>query len=149
MKHLIVTEDNMKKVNKRTKGAKNKMPYGKGMKKKKWVPHSKHSSSLEVRFWSKVDIKGDNDCWNWIAGRTSSGYGSFGFNGTGVPAHRMVFLLTQTEIPKGLEVNHKCNNYLCCNPNHLELTTHKENIQYMHAQGRDRHSVQRAKKEAK
>lgn len=115
-----------------------KKKYGKGMKKKRWVEHSKHSTPLEIRFWSKVDIKGDNECWNWIAGRNNAGYGSFGFNGTGIPAHKMTFILTQTEIPKGMEVNHRCNNTLCCNPAHLELVTHKQNIAYMWEQGRAR-----------
>gem|GEM_PF-6576504 len=31
------------------------------------------------RFWSKVDIRGPNDCWEWQAKRHPRGYGVFWF----------------------------------------------------------------------
>ena len=106
-----------------------------------------------VRFWSKVDIKGSQDCWLWTAGKNNGGYGTFAFNGQGVVSHRVSWLLSQHEIPEGMVVAHKCNTPLCVNPDHLYLCTQKENIAQMHREKRDRHSRARerhpSQKEAK
>ena len=93
-----------------------------------------------VRFWSKVNIKGSQDCWLWTAGKNNGGYGTFAFNGQGVVSHRVSWLLSQHEIPEGMVVAHKCNTPLCVNPDHLYLCTQKENIAQMHREKRDRHS---------
>ncbi len=90
------------------------------------------------RFWDKVDKSGD--CWLWTAG-TNGQYGSFG-RGTREQgkelAHRMAYELTHGSIPKGLFVRHTCDTPLCCNPAHLELGTHVDNMHDMHARGRSR-----------
>lgn len=88
----------------------------------------KHRPLLD-RFWSKVDIKGDNDCWEWQAGRNKKGYGHFKLGvGSDIRAHRLSWMLTCGEIPDGLNVLHKCDNPPCCNPNHLFIGTAKDNI---------------------
>ena len=30
---------------------------------------------LEQRFWEKVDIRGEDECWNWKAHKIPQGYG--------------------------------------------------------------------------
>ena len=82
------------------------------------------------RFWSKIDIRGDSDCWNWIAAprKKSEGYGAFWFNGRHEPAHRMAYIFCKcVDIPNGMVACHKCDNPRCCNPNHLFIGTPIEN----------------------
>lgn len=90
--------------------------------------------TLEERFWEKVDIKGSNDCWEWQAGCTNSGYGAF--DGGNV-SNRITWMLVFGEIPKGLCVCHTCDNKLCCNPGHLFLGTTADNNHDRHIKGRD------------
>lgn len=42
-------------------------------------------------------------------------------------AHKWLYEQLIGPVPKGLELDHKCRNKLCCNPDHLELVTHREN----------------------
>lgn len=96
----------------------------------------------EQRFWIRVDKKGLDDCWEWTgpckAGsvKGKSFYGHLHFRGKVIGAHRLAWILTHGPIPKGLEVCHKCDNPGCCNPNHLWLGTHLENIRDRDSKGR-------------
>lgn len=89
------------------------------------------------RFWSKVDIKDDIDkCWNWTKSLTIHGYGQFNIGDTNVISNRMAYTLSKGSIPNGLQVQHTCNNTRCCNPNHLILGNHSDNMKYMFKCGR-------------
>ena len=81
------------------------------------------------RFWSKVDVKGPDDCWEWQGSCGSQGYGQSYWHPVkrAIGAHRVAYLLTHGDIPKGLQVAHKCHNKRCCNPAHLEAQTNAEN----------------------
>lgn len=82
-------------------------------------------------FWSRVHGPTVIDgCWNWIAGRISTGYGCFVHNATrtNILAHRYAYMDLVGPIPAGLVIDHLCNNRICVNPGHLRLTTHRENI---------------------
>jgi hypothetical protein len=93
--------------------------------------------TMEQLFWAKVDKSGGQGaCWNWIASRKPRGYGQFHYQGKMNRAHRLAWILTNGE-PGKLEVCHSCDNKLCCNPAHLWLGTHQDNM--ADCKAKDRH----------
>lgn len=95
----------------------------------------------EERFWSKVDVRGPNDCWEWNAHRDKNGYGAIRIGGAGTPrkrAHRFAYESKYGAIADGLIVRHKCDNPPCCNPDHLEVGTTKDNAWDKVKRGRHR-----------
>ncbi len=84
------------------------------------------------RFWAKVRCFKTNkrDCWEWGAGKSGTGYGSFNW-GTSkegkIGAHRASWLISIGEIPMGMEVLHRCDNPGCVRPSHLFLGSTKDN----------------------
>lgn len=92
-----------------------------------------------TRFWSKVDIRGADQCWLWKAGIFKPyGYGAFYFDGKNTHASRFAFMATNGPIPDEMTcVCHKCDNPLCCNPNHLFLGTMDDNVKDCVKKGRN------------
>lgn len=84
------------------------------------------------RFWSRVDRTGD--CWEWRAGKISTGYGAFcisdarGMLKQQVLAHRWAYEEARGPIPAGLVIDHLCRNRACVNPEHMEAVTTRVNL---------------------
>lgn len=88
------------------------------------------------KFWDRVDVLSNDECWLWNGRIGPQGYGLWSVKHVNRPAHRIAWQLTNGEIPKGIFVCHKCDVRSCCNPTHLFLGTHDDNMADMTAKGR-------------
>lgn len=70
----------------------------------------------------------DNGCWQWVAGKSSTGYGYIKVDGVQIGAHVYSYLVFKGSVPKGKLVRHTCDNRWCVRPAHLLLGTHKDNV---------------------
>lgn len=100
---------------------------------------SKKTSVNEVNFWNQFAGKGEDECWETTASKTKNGYGRIWVYPKLVYAHRVAWELVNGTIPKGMFVCHKCDNPPCCNPNHLFLGTHIDNMRDSQNKGRNNH----------
>lgn len=89
---------------------------------------------LFTRIITKLDIA--DVCWNWTGCKNPAGYGVITADGKLKLAHRVTYELHKGEIPENLIVRHICDNSSCCNPNHLELGTLKQNQEDVDSRGR-------------
>lgn len=87
-------------------------------------------------FWAKVDRRGPSECWLWTGFLNNRGYGRLTRKPRHLFAHRAAWELTYGSVPDGLWVLHRCDNPPCCNPAHLFLGTHQDNMDDMAAKGR-------------
>lgn len=104
------------------------------------------TSQDAARFWANVDrlAIAPSECWLWTASvNQRTGYGQFGmargFRRGGMRqlgAHRVAWELTNGPIPADQHVLHSCDTPRCCNPGHLFLGTHRDNMRDAAAKGR-------------
>lgn len=69
-------------------------------------------------------------CWLWRGALNHGGYGVFSPGRTSHPqirVHRWAYECFVGSIPTGLQIDHLCFVRDCCNPDHLEVVTPKEN----------------------
>jgi len=87
-------------------------------------------SELIGRFWERVSPEPNTGCWLWVGGATARDYGTLGMPGSRkrVYAHRLSYEIHVGPIPEGLVIDHLCRQHRCCNPEHLEAVTQRENL---------------------
>ena len=90
------------------------------------------SERLKAKFGKPFESQLDampNGCIIWTGKLDKDGYGSRGSRYGERRAHRHAYHLKHGPIPKGSVVRHTCDNPKCCNPDHLILGSHVDNIQ--------------------
>src|SRR6185503_14186177 len=81
------------------------------------------------RFLAKVAVDEVSDCWVWVAGRFSNGYGCFKLRGGSRLAHRVAYTTWRGPIPDDKVLDHVvCDSPPCCNPWHTEPRTTAQNV---------------------
>lgn len=87
--------------------------------------------------WEKVEKGSPDECWPWT-GCISSGYGRLDIGCVeGVYAHRAAYISANPDCGLPLRddgskercVLHRCDNEPCCNPAHLFVGSHLQNMQ--------------------
>lgn len=85
---------------------------------------------LDIEFIYKSSTPEPNTgCLLWTMALNADGYGVTSSKYQILRAHRVVWELTNGQIPQGKQINHKCNVRACVNINHLYLGSQKENMQ--------------------
>ena len=97
---------------------------------------SLEQAEREDAFWRRVDVRGDDECWDWQGVTSTYGYGYLNVAGERVASHRRAMELVSGTIPDGQHVLHNCDNPPCVNPAHLRLGTHADNMRDAVKRGR-------------
>jgi hypothetical protein len=79
--------------------------------------------------FTKVDPL--SGCHIWQRSTKPNGYGQLTFRMQRWMTHRLAWMARHGPIAKGLEVCHRCDERRCCNPDHLYLGSHAENMAEM------------------
>lgn len=70
-------------------------------------------------------------CHIWTGSHSGNGrggqYGRISVNGITSATHIVAYTHYHGYIPCRMQIDHLCENRLCCNPEHLEMVTHQEN----------------------
>lgn len=86
------------------------------------------------RLFRRIVVDTVTGCWNWIGNKIPKGYGTCTFRGRHEYVHRVLFAERNGPLPRGrkatalAQIDHVCKNTSCCNPDHMELVTRRENI---------------------
>ena len=87
------------------------------------------NKELIESFWSNVDKRSSDECWNYKGVLSPQGYGQFWDGYKQIGAHRCAWEFSnKCKIPRGILIRHKCDNPSCVNPSHLCLGTYVDNM---------------------
>jgi hypothetical protein len=83
----------------------------------------------DIKIFEKYLNKKISNCWLFTGPTNDHGYDRFYAQGSRYQAHRFAYNIYCGSIPIGELVLHKCDNRLCCNPQHLYLGDQFDNMQ--------------------
>lgn len=106
-------------------------------------------SNDPVDVFKLISMTGPDECWAWNGswgGRSRERRPYFQAGGVRTMAYRVVWkLVSGADIPPGQMILHSCDNgghpIGCCNPRHMSLGTHQQNMDDMTT--RERHGLPR------
>ncbi len=84
--------------------------------------------------WARVVERCEwvGQCFIYRGKINNHGYGRIFIGTKQVPTHRLVYEHFKGQIPEGFDIDHVkargCQSTACCNPDHLEAVSHRENI---------------------
>jgi hypothetical protein len=81
--------------------------------------------SVTERLWARLDI---GDCWLWTGPVNPKGYGRIGDGRHNRYVHRVAYEELVGSIPDRMRLDHLCRVPRCCNPDHMEIVSDRENI---------------------
>ena len=94
-----------------------------------------------VSFMHQVAVNGTGDCWTWTGKQHRHNYGLVHQDGDSAWVHRLSYTHFVGPIPKGLVIDHICENKRCVNPEHLKAVTLSANNLLYHWRRRDVHNL--------
>lgn len=101
---------------------------------------------LPARFRQRINIEDrgwHTHCWIWIGSHSGNGkggdYGRASWLGCTVAVHRLLYcLFHRVMLTASRQLDHLCEVRRCCNPEHLEPTTNRENTRRRYRRERRR-----------
>lgn len=69
------------------------------------------------------------ECWLWAGSTDRNGYGQRSWHGKNYMIHRLMYENFIGPIPTGMTLDHLCRVPTCINPSHLQIVSHKTNIE--------------------
>ena len=89
----------------------------------------------------QITVDHVSECWLWTGWRRN-GYGITRLESRNLLyLHRVMYELLRGPIPAGMQIDHLCRIRLCCNPEHLEVVTPRENFLRQPRNGTHTHCV--------
>lgn len=87
---------------------------------------------IREKIWAGCDYDRETGCWNWCGGTSGqegrgADYPRMSLDGATVAVHRASWANENGPIPPRKQIDHRCRNRRCVNPDHLEMVTPREN----------------------
>ena len=91
-------------------------------------------AAIMSRIMANVEIRDagyKTPCWLWTMADSGDGRGGgyprMKLNARTCAVHKVAFVNEHGYVPGNKQIDHKCRNRLCVNPDHLEMVSHREN----------------------